>query len=161
MQQQPLREVQLNTPQQLNTPLQQHIKPSSIPKPAMQQASTQDLLPVFDLTDLLQLADGQQPSAALLLQCQRLAECLEKTGCLVVRAILELPTRFCCFTSHKKINYRVPTADAACPSLLTRVVSTRRAARTHCDRCVTRVCLRPTTTTSWTLWNPTLDRVRS
>lgn len=95
----PLCEVQLNTPQQQKQ-VQQHIKPSSTSQPVMQQASTQTLLPVFDLTDFLQLADGQQPSAALLQQCQRLAECLEKTGCLVVRATLELPTRFCCFTSH-------------------------------------------------------------
>jgi hypothetical protein len=85
--QQPLREVQLNSPpQQQQKQLQQHIKPSrSTAQPAMHQASTQEMLPVFDLTDFLQLADGQQPSAALLQQCQRLAECLEKTGCLVVR----------------------------------------------------------------------------
>lgn len=49
----------------------------------MQPASTQDLLPVFDLATFLQLADGQEPSADLE-QCRQLAECLAKTGCLVV-----------------------------------------------------------------------------
>lgn len=51
----------------------------------MQPASTQELLPVFDLSAFLALAEGEAPSAALLEQCKQLSECLAKTGCLVVR----------------------------------------------------------------------------
>lgn len=93
MQQQPLQEVQ-NRPtahQQLHSPSKQHLhstgsQQGSSSSTPMQQASTQDLLPVFDLSDFLALPDGQEPSPALLQQCKQLADCLVKTGCLVVRA---------------------------------------------------------------------------
>ena len=92
--QQPLQEVQ-NRPtaqQQLHSPSKQQLhsigsqQGSSSSSTPMQQTSTQDLLPVFDLSDFLALPDGQEPSPALLQQCKQLADCLVKTGCLVVRA---------------------------------------------------------------------------
>ena len=91
---QPLTEVQ-NRPaqQQLHQHKQLHkpVQDNSIA--SMQQPSTQDLLPVFDLTDFLALPDGQAPSAALLEQCKQLAECLARTGCLVVSHAVNMTRR--------------------------------------------------------------------
>lgn len=84
--QQPLQEVQ-NCPQQLSKQLSnRELKSSSSASMQQPQASTQDLLPVFDLSDFLALQAGQQPSTAVVEQCRQLAECLVKTGCLVVRS---------------------------------------------------------------------------
>lgn len=85
--QQPLQEVQNRPQQQLHPNQQLHkaVPLSSSSSSPMQQASTQELLPVFDLSGFLALSDGQAPSGALLQQCQQLAECLVRTGCLVVR----------------------------------------------------------------------------
>jgi hypothetical protein len=82
--QQPLQEVQNRPQQQLHPNQQLHKAVHRSSSSPMQQASTQELLQVFDLSDFLALADGQAPSGALLQQCQQLAECLVKTGCLVV-----------------------------------------------------------------------------
>jgi hypothetical protein len=51
-----------------------------------QAASTQELLPVFDLAALLSCSGQQQPTEELLQQCRALAACLEQSGCVVVRA---------------------------------------------------------------------------
>eukprot|EP00878_Enallax_costatus_P011232 GHUV01011729.1.p1 GENE.GHUV01011729.1~~GHUV01011729.1.p1 ORF type:complete len:329 (+),score=73.58 GHUV01011729.1:124-1110(+) len=47
-------------------------------------SDTQDALPVFDLAPFLAL-QGQAPGAELMQQCQQLADCLARTGCLVIR----------------------------------------------------------------------------
>lgn len=47
-------------------------------------SNTQEALPVFELSAFLAL-DGQPPTAELQEQCKQLAECLARTGCLVVR----------------------------------------------------------------------------
>lgn len=47
-------------------------------------SNTQEALPVFELSAFLAL-DGQPPTAELQEQCKQLAECLARTGCLVVK----------------------------------------------------------------------------
>lgn len=89
--QQPLQQELQNVPlpqQQLHQHLKAQPNKSNSDQQPMQRASTQDLLPVFDLSAFLALAEGEAPSEELLEQCRQLAECLVKTGCLVVRAVL-------------------------------------------------------------------------
>jgi len=82
---QPLTEVQNWPQQQLHRSKQTSAMPQHNSSTPMQPASTEELLPVFDLRDFLALQDAEAPSAVLLEQCKQLAECLAKTGCLVVR----------------------------------------------------------------------------
>jgi hypothetical protein len=78
---QPLQEVQ-NLAAVLN---QQQSSISSVKaRMATPAASnTQEALPVFDLSAFLAL-DGQKLSPELQEQCKQLADCLARTGCLVV-----------------------------------------------------------------------------
>lgn len=77
----------------------------------MQPASTQDLLPVFDLASFLQLADGREPSTKLMQQCRQLSECLCETGCLVVRPG-RAPARPCgCVSRYLLTLFQLLSAD--------------------------------------------------
>uniref|UniRef100_A0A383VB58 Isopenicillin N synthase-like Fe(2+) 2OG dioxygenase domain-containing protein n=1 Tax=Tetradesmus obliquus TaxID=3088 RepID=A0A383VB58_TETOB len=79
---QPLQEVQnlaavLNQQQRSSGSVKAHMATSAA-------SNTQEALPVFDLSAFLAL-DGQPPTPELQEQCKQLAECLARTGCLVVR----------------------------------------------------------------------------
>jgi hypothetical protein len=79
---QPLQEVQ-----NLAAVLKQQQSNSSSIKANMATSAasnTQEALPVFDLSAFLAL-NGQPASKELQEQCKQLAECLARTGCLVVR----------------------------------------------------------------------------
>eukprot|EP00879_Flechtneria_rotunda_P021970 GHRR01023170.1.p1 GENE.GHRR01023170.1~~GHRR01023170.1.p1 ORF type:complete len:229 (+),score=50.13 GHRR01023170.1:213-899(+) len=84
----PLREVQnLASTNLTHTSAGCKAAPSENQMTAMAPHATtnlQEALPVFDLAPFLAL-DGQAPSAELLQLCQQLADCLARTGCLVVR----------------------------------------------------------------------------
>lgn len=58
---------------------------------------TQEALPVFEIAPFIAL-DGQTPAAQLMQQCQQLADCLARTGCLLVsywRSPLMLRRKYC------------------------------------------------------------------
>jgi hypothetical protein len=86
---------------------------------APQPASTQELLPVFDLAAFLALAPGQQPPPELMQQCRDVARCLEETGCVVVR-LLDVPPCVRRMAQWLCACMRLPTALQRCCRPLSR-----------------------------------------
>lgn len=75
----PLQEVQNIATEALKQ--QGSLKQSSMAPQAA--VNTQEALPVFDLSEFIAL-EGGEPTPGLVEQCKQLAECLARTGCLVV-----------------------------------------------------------------------------